>query len=310
MELIRGLHNLRPRHRGCVATIGNFDGLHLGHQAMLRRLRAQADALDLPATVISFEPLPRELFAPDQAPPRLSSLRDKVYMLRTAGVDRFLCLRFNRQLAGMEPEAFIRDLLLDGLGVRYLLVGDDFRFGRERRGDHTMLRQAAGEHGFSLDDTPTVSLGDRRVSSTWVREALAAGDLPLAERLLGRCYSLSGRVVNGDRIGRELGFPTANLAMRRRPPMDGVVVAEVAVEGGPWLPAVGSVGTRPTVNGRRPVCEVHLLDWSGDLYGRHLEVRFRHWLRGQEHYPDLEQLKRQIALDADAARNWFRGRSA
>ncbi|MCC5811493.1 MAG: bifunctional riboflavin kinase/FAD synthetase [Ectothiorhodospiraceae bacterium] len=309
MELIRGLHNLRRRHTGCVATIGNFDGVHLGHQAILQRLRARASALSLPSVVISFEPLPRELFAPGQAPARLSTLRDKAAKLDEAGIDRFLCLRFDRRLAGMEPDDFIRELLLDGLGVQYLLVGDDFRFGHQRRGDHAMLQQAAREHGFELDDTPTVALDGKRVSSTWVREALASGELGLAERLLGRPYCMSGRVINGDRIGRELGFPTANLAIRRRPPMDGVAVVEVSIEAGPWLPAVGSVGTRPTVNGRRPVCEVHLLDWSGNLYGKHLRVRFRHWLRGQAHYPDLDQLRRQIAQDAEAARDWLRGRS-
>ncbi len=305
MQLIRGIHNLRPEHRGCVATIGNFDGVHLGHRAMLERLRARADRDGLPATVISFEPHPREFFAPQQAPSRLSSLRDKTRLLAEAGVDRFVCLHFNRELAGMEPDAFVDELLIGRLGVRYLLVGDDFRFGRQRRGDHALLQAAAERYGFALDDTPTVSLTGERVSSTRVREALERGDLELAEALLGEPYSLSGRVIHGDRIGRELGCPTANIAIHHRPPMDGVAVVEAAINEGAPLPAVASVGTRPTVNGKRPLCEVHLLDWSGDLYGRRLTVRFLHWLRGQEHYPELEQLQRQIAVDVDNARAWF-----
>ncbi len=308
MKLIRGIHNIRPEHRGCVATIGNFDGVHLGHRAMLQRLRLRADADRLPATVISFEPHAREYFDPEHAPSRLSSLRDKTRLLAEAGVDRFVCLHFDRRLAGMEPEAFIDELLVARLGIRYLLVGDDFRFGRKRRGDHRMLEDAARVHGFELEDTPTVERGGERVSSTRVRRALERGDLEEAERLLGQPYSLSGRVIRGDRIGRELGCPTANIAIHHRPPMDGVAIVDAAIDRGEPLPAVASVGTRPTVNGKRPLCEVHLLDWSGSLYGRQLTVRFLHWLRGQEHYPDLRQLQRQIGRDVAAARRWFAGR--
>ncbi|MCC5859866.1 MAG: bifunctional riboflavin kinase/FAD synthetase [Ectothiorhodospiraceae bacterium] len=305
MKLIRGIHNIRPEHRGCVATIGNFDGVHLGHRAMLRRLRVRAAATRLPATVISFEPHAREYFEPDQAPSRLSSLRDKIRLLAETGVDRFVCLHFDRRLAGMEPEVFIDELLVARLGIRYLLVGDDFRFGRKRRGDHRMLEAAARVHGFELEDTPTVELDGERVSSTRVRRALERGELEEAGRLLGQPYSLSGRVIRGDRIGRELGCPTANIAIHHRPPMDGVAIVDAAIDRGEPLPAVASVGTRPTVNGKRPLCEVHLLDWSGSLYGRQLTVRFLHWLRGQEHYPDLQRLQRQIGLDVEAARRWF-----
>lgn len=307
MELIRGLHNLRPRHRGCVATIGNFDGVHRGHQAMLGRLREQAVARKLPVTVISFEPDPREYFAPGQAPARLTPLRDKVRLLADCGVDRFLCLPFGAELANMLPETFIRRILVDGLRLEYLVVGDDFRFARDRAGDYLTLQQAGEREGFQVARTETVRDGAERVSSTRIREALAAGDLATAERLLGRPFALSGRVINGDRLGRELGYPTANIGFRHRPPLDGILVAEVSIEQGPAHPAVVSVGTRPTVNGKRPLLEVHLLDFSGDLYGRHLCVTFRHWLRGQRRFDGLDALRRQIRADAEQARAWFAG---
>ncbi|MCK8516316.1 bifunctional riboflavin kinase/FAD synthetase [Methylonatrum kenyense] len=305
MEMIRGLHNLRPRHRGCVATIGNFDGVHRGHQRILQALRESAAERSLPATVISFEPDPHEFFSPESAPPRLTSLRDKCALLAGAGVRRFLCLHFDRRLAAMTSAEFIRRILVEGLAVRHLLVGDDFRFARGRAGDFRTLSEDGRKHGFSVARTPTVNHAGGRVSSTRIRRCLAAGDLAAARDLLGRDYAISGRVIHGDRIGRELGYPTANIAFRRRPPMDGVLAAEVRIERGAPQPAVVSVGTRPTVNGKRPLLEVHLLDFSGSLYGRHLEVTFRHWLRGQQRFPDLDGLRAQLERDAQAARDWF-----
>ena len=308
MRLIRGLHNIRAECRGGVATIGNFDGLHRGHRAIVEQVRARVREHGGPATVISFEPHPREFFAPAAAPGRLTPLRDKAITLCAIGCEQLLCLPFNRRLAAMEPEAFIRSVLVDGLGVRHLVVGDDFRFGCERRGDFALLAAAGAEHGFTVEDTPTIDDGGRRVSSTRVREALAEGNLARAGELLGRPYALSGRVINGDRIGRDLGFPTANIPLRRKPAMEGVLVAEVTLPGGERWPAVASIGSRPTVGGTRPLLEVYLLDWRGDLYRRHLLVTFRYWLRGQEHYPSLDALKAQIARDVEDARAWFRAR--
>lgn len=304
MELIRGQYNLAPRHRGCVATIGNFDGVHLGHQAILRRLREAGDRLGLPTLVMSFEPHPLEVFRPEEAPARITPLRDKARALAAAGVDRFLCMPFRPGLAAMTPQAFIDELLMQRLGVHFLIVGDDFRFGRNRAGDFDTLREASGVHGFELERTPTYQVDGARVSSTRVREALAAGDLAGAERLLGHPYTLSGRVVHGDRIGRELGFPTANIRLRRRPAMDAILVADVDLGDGP-RPGIASMGTRPSVGGRKAVLEVYLLAYSGSLYGRHLQVTFRHWLRGQEHYDSLDALRAQIGRDVEAARAWY-----
>lgn len=305
MELIRGLHNLRARHRGCVATIGNFDGVHRGHHAMLERLRGDAASRGVPVTVISFEPDPREFFSPSVAPARLTALRDKVRQLETCGVDRFLCLPFNMAIASMDPDDFIHRILVGGLAVQHLVVGDDFRFGHRRAGSYATLEAAGARYGFSVSQTDTVRDGVARISSTRIREALARADLDEAGRLLGRPYSISGRVIHGERLGRQLGFPTANIGFRHRPALDGIFVVEVSIEGGALLPAVASVGTRPTVSGVRPLLEVYLLDFSGSLYGKHLDVVFRRYLRGQVRYEGLEPLRRQIARDVDDARAWF-----
>ncbi|MEX0731476.1 MAG: bifunctional riboflavin kinase/FAD synthetase [Aquisalimonadaceae bacterium] len=308
MELIRGIHNLRAKHRGCVATIGNFDGVHRGHQAMLQRLGGEARALGVPITAISFEPDPREYFAPVHAPARLTSLRDKVRRLEACGVDYFLCLPFGAALASMDPEVFIHRILVDGLAIRHLAVGDDFRFGHRRVGDYAALEAAGPRYGFSVSRTDTVREGGERVSSTRIRDALERADLAGAERLLGGPYSISGRVIRGERIGRKLGFPTANIGFRQRPALDGIFVVEVRIEGGALLPAVASVGTRPTVNGIDPVLEVHLLDFAASLYGKHLEVIFRRFLRGQVRYEGLEPLREQIARDVSDAHAWFKAR--
>jgi len=305
MELIRGQHNLKPRHRGCVATIGNFDGVHLGHQCILRRLREAGARLGLPTLVMSFEPHPLEVFRPDEAPARITPLRDKARALEAAGVNRFLCLPFRPSISSMAPQTFIEDLLVRRLGVQFLIVGDDFRFGHRRAGDFTTLQEATDKYGFELERTPTFELDGARASSTRVREALRRGDLPGAERLLGHPYELSGRVIHGDRIGRQLGFPTANIRLRRHPPMSGILVADVDIGDGP-RPGIASMGTRPTVNGKRALLEVYLLDFNGNLYGRHLTVTFRDWLRGQERYQSLEALRVQIARDVEYARLWYR----
>lgn len=305
MELIRGWHNLRSQHRGCVATIGNFDGVHRGHQAVLARLRQEAQARGLPSTVIVFEPQPLEYFRPEAAPARLTALRSKLQALAAAGVDRVLCLRFGRQLAQMPAETFINELLVARLGVRFLMVGDDFRFGYGRHGDFALLQTIGASHGFTTKHMPTVMEDEDRISSTRVREALSRGDLVAAEHLLGRKYSICGRIVHGQALGRNLGYPTANIAFRQPPPLQGIFVVQVrGLTEQPW-PGVASLGTRPTVNGESTLLEVHLFDFSGDLYGRHLDVEFLQRLRGEERFDSLDALRVQMDKDATAARAFF-----
>jgi riboflavin kinase/FMN adenylyltransferase len=306
MDLIRGIHNLRPRHRGCAATIGNFDGVHLGHQAVLGQLSDRAGELRLPVTVITFEPQPREYFTPEQVPPRLTRLREKVEALRRFGVDRVLCLRFNDHLAGLPPEEFIRIILLEGLDVKYLVVGDDFRFGRDRAGDFDLLERVGASRGFPVVTMHSFSIGGVRVSSTRVREALEAGDLATAESLLGRPYRMSGRVAHGDKRGRTIGFPTANIYLHRTAtPVQGVFVVELfGLEGEP-VRGVANVGNRPTVDGTRSLLEVHLFDFHRDIYGCHVQVEFLHKLRPERRFESFDALKRQIEEDAARARDWF-----
>ena len=308
MELIRGLHNLRPAHHGCVATIGNFDGVHLGHQAVIGQLAEKADALGLPAVVITFEPQPREYFAPDTSPPRLTRLREKLEALRRYAVRRVLCLHFNRKLAEMSADAFIRRILVEGLDVKYLVVGDDFRFGRNRSGTFADLQAAGERHGFQVAHMHTFSVDGERVSSTRVRHALERGDMETAARLLGRDYRMSGRVAHGAKLGRQLGFPTANIFLHRNAsPLQGIFVVEVyGLEQEP-MPGVASIGTRPTVDGTRTLLEVFLFDFEQDIYGRHIQVSFLHKLRDEEKFDSLEALKRRIEQDVVEARSYFAG---
>ena len=310
MELIRGLHNLRPRHRGCVATIGNFDGVHLGHQAVLGQLAEKAGQLGLPTTVVTFEPHPQEWFFPDRAPPRLTRLREKLTALRRYSVDRVLVLRFDARLAAMEAAAFVERILVRGLGVRHLVVGDDFRFGRNRAGDFAFLRAMGARHGFDVVAMHSFRIDGERVSSTRIREALAAGDMDTAEKLLGRPYRMCGRVAHGDRRGRGIGFPTANLHLHRRAsPVLGVFAVEVFGVPGEPVPGVANVGVRPTVDGTCALLEVHLLDFAGDLYGRYVQVDFLHKLRDERRFASFEALRAQIRRDVEAARAWFAARA-
>lgn len=308
MELIRGLEALDDRHHGCVATIGNFDGIHLGHQAILHRLAEWKCALGLPATVISFEPLPREYFGGRVNVPRLISLRAKIELLRAHGVDRLLCLRFNDGLAGLEAEDFVENILVAGLAVKHLVIGDDFRFGRGRSGDQALLERLGHTRGFGVSDAPTVAVDGGRVSSTRIRHALAAGDLELAARLLGRPYRLSGRVLHGDQRGRLLGFPTANLAVRPAGALSGVHAVAVQGAAAGAVRGIANLGRRPTVGGDHTRLEVHLLDFSGDLYGQRLEVSFLHKLRDERRFDSLDQLTAQIRADREQALSFFRNR--
>lgn len=303
MELVRGLHNLRPRHHGCVLTVGSYDGFHRGHQAVLAKLREVAAAFDLPSTLLTFEPMPREFFDPGNAPARLADFREKVEDAAGLGLERLVCARFDRRFAAMPPEAFVRELLVDGLGVRYLLVGEDFRFGRERAGDVSLLRRLGDVLGFETASLPAVLEGGERISSTRVRRALAAGEPERAARLLGRPYRIGGRVRPGAMLGRTLGIPTANLRVTRKPaPRFGVYAVEAVLEDGRVLPAAANLGVRPTVNGRGCLLEVHLLDYAGDLYGRRLEVRFRHFLRPEKRFHDTGALRTQMRADIDRVR--------
>jgi riboflavin kinase/FMN adenylyltransferase len=309
MELIRGLQNLRPRHRGCVATIGNFDGVHLGHQAVIGQLAEKAQELKLPTLVMIFEPQPPEFFSPKAAPARLTRLREKLFALRRYSVDRVLVVRFNARFAALEAEDFVRRILIEGLGVRYLVVGDDFRFGHQRRGDFAMLEQSGRHYGFPVVNMHTFEIDGERVSSTRIRTLLDTGDLEGAERLLGRPYRMSGRVAHGDKIGRTLDVPTANVHLHRKvSPIQGVFVVELfGIEGEPW-PGVASVGTRPTIGGTRPLLEVHLFDFERDIYGVHVNVNFLHKLRDEKRFDSLDELKRRMQEDIGQAREFFRRR--
>lgn len=306
MELIRGLHNLREHHRGCVATIGNFDGVHRGHQAILDQLRSRAAAQGLPVTVVIFEPQPREYFAGDQAPPRLTRLRDKARLLAAHGAERILCLPFNDALRSLTARQFIDRVLIEGLGVRHLVVGDDFRFGCDRVGDFALLTRVGEACGFGVEHTRTFLLDDERVSSTRVRTLLASGNFCQAARMLGRPYRFIGRVVADRQLGRTIGVPTANLPLPPGPmALRGVYAVLCRLADGRVFPGVANIGWRPTVGSKRPVLEAHLFDFDGDLYGQRLAVSPCARLRGELTFDGLEPLKRQIQADQARARDYF-----
>lgn len=290
-----------------VLTIGNFDGVHLGHQALLARLVERAHRFALPAAVLTFEPHPREFFAPESAPARLSSLREKIGRLAVAGVDQVFVARFNARLAALPAEAFIEDILVRGLSVRHLIIGDDFRFGCRRTGDFAQLQRAGEAFRFGVEAMDTVDLAGERVSSSAVRDALAVGDLAHAARLLGRPYTIAGRVMHGDKLGRKLGYPTANVQLKRaKVALTGVFAVTVDGIGAASLPGVASLGVRPTVAAvPRPTLEVHLFDFDRSLYGAHLRVNFLHKLRDEQKFDSLEALTAQISRDAEAAKAYL-----
>ena len=305
MQVFRGVPERATT--SSVLTIGNFDGVHLGHRALLDELKAKAHELALPATVLTFEPHPRELFAPDQAPARLASLRDKIELLAEAGIDRVHVCRFDRKLASLSAQDFVERILVRGLAVRHLIIGDDFRFGKARGGDFALLQREGRERGFAVEAMRTVDHDGLRVSSSAVREALAAGDIERAERLLGRPFVIAGRIMDGKKIGRGIGFPTANIQVRRkRLPLSGVFAVTVSgIEARP-LPGAANIGVRPTVGaGLKPVLEVHLLDFDRDIYGLHVDVNFMHKLRDEAKFDSLDALKAQIARDVADVRTYF-----
>ena len=292
-------HGSLQRARGrCAATIGNFDGVHRGHRALIDRVTAKAREAKLASCVLTFEPHPREFFTPDAAPARITRLRDKLELLAQAGVEHVHVARFDARFAAMSAERFIDEVLVRGLGVQWLLVGRDFRFGTRRAGSFATLKN----RGFALEEMADVEFEGVRVSSSAVRAALKAGELAEAERLLGHPYTISGRVAHGAKLGRGLGFPTANIVLRRAPPLAGIFVVEVDKYGH----GVASIGRRPTVNPVAiPLLEVHLFDHDADLYGEHLRVRFLKKLRDEEKYDGLPALQAAIARDARQAREFF-----
>jgi len=307
MELIRGLHNLRPAHRGCVAPIGAFDGVHIGHQAVIGHLLEKSAEFDLPAAIIVFEPLPREYFSPVQAPARIMSFWEKCRELEALGVDRVLRIRFNEQFRRMSAQQFVDDVFVAGLGVRYVVLGDDFRFGSDRQGDYKFIQQQGKRYGYDAGPTPTRLIDGERVSSTRIREALENANFAEAEGLLGRPYSISGKVIYGRQLGRTIGTPTANLELRRlRAPLSGVYVVEVSGAGLEAAKGVANVGVRPTVDDSiKANLEVHLLDREIGLYGQHIEVTFRHKLREEQKFGSVQELKDNIARDIENTRAWF-----
>jgi riboflavin kinase / FMN adenylyltransferase len=294
--------SLQPNSGRCALTIGNFDGVHRGHRALVEQVIAAARQAGLQSCVLTFEPHPREFFAAEAAPPRLTRLRDKLELLAAIGIERVHVARFSQRFASLPASRFIEDVLVGGLGVRKLIVGRDFRFGARRTGDFAMLGEAAARHGFALEAMPDVLFEGERVSSSGVRAALQAGDLRRAGRLLGHPYAISGKVAHGEKLGRRLGFPTANIRLARTAPLSGIFAVEVEGMG----QAVASVGRRPTVNPlARPLLEVHLFDWDGELYGRRVKVRFLEKLRDEQKYDGLDALKEAIARDARQARAYF-----
>ncbi len=305
MQLIRGLYNIRPQHKGCVLSIGKFDGVHLGHQAVLRNLRNKAEELSLPTAVMVFEPQPEEVFTPEKAPARLSRWRDKYEAMRDLGMDRVFCVHFTHSFASQSAAQFIKDILVDKLGVKFLVVGDDFRFGRGREGDFAMLVEAGKQFGFSVVNTASFRLADCRISSTAIRQALAEHDFMLAQQMLGRTFSIKGRVVHGQKKGRTIGFPTANVNLKRaKPPVVGVYAVSID-SCGEYYQGVANIGARPTVSGEDALLEVHIFDFSGDLYGQVIEVNVLHRLRGIQKFATFVELKTQIEQDALAARTYF-----
>ena len=307
MELIRGLQNLRPKHRGCAVTVGAFDGVHRGHQTVLGRLKARAQALDLPATVIVFEPLPREYFQPLEAPPRITNLRERLEQLAATGIDRVLVLPFNKKMRSMSADDFIKTVFVDGLGARYIELGDDFRCGNSREGDFEYARPWGDKYGYEVQRTDTQTLDGKRVSSTWIREALLAGDFALAEHLLGRPFTMTGRVEYGRQLGRTIGCPTANMRIGRlRSPMSGVYAVRVTGAELADVLGVANVGTRPTVSdGTKANLEVHIIDQQVDLYGKRLTVRFIDKVRDERKFESVDVLQAAIASDVANVRNRF-----
>ena len=305
LELIRGLHNIKPQHRGCVVTIGTFDGIHHGHQILIAHLCAKSAELQLPSLLVTFEPTPREFFRGAEVPARLTRFREKFTLLEQMELNRILCIPFNERTRNISADEVIESFLVDMLGVKYIVVGDDFRFGNKAEGDYTMLKAAGDKFNFGVSHMGTLLFDHERVSSTRIRQALDVGDFPLAEKLLGRPYFMMGPVVMGQKLGAKLGTPTANIRLQRyRSAVEGVFA--VTIEGlDRTYEGSAYVGTRPTVDGKEPLLEVHIFDFEGDIYGERLKVNFHCKFRRDVKFSSLDELNAQIRIDLDNARTWF-----
>ncbi|RTZ64397.1 MAG: bifunctional riboflavin kinase/FAD synthetase [Aquificaceae bacterium] len=305
MKLTRGLKHHGTTTHGCVASIGNFDGLHLGHQKLLSHLHEKSKQLNLPSTIISFEPLPAEFFIPTP-PARIYPLRDKIRLLNQFKVDHYLCLRFNKAFSSMSPEDFVQTILFDYLQVKYLVVGDDFRFGKQRKGDFKLLQAMGAKVGMEVRNTPTCVLDNERVSSTLIRKKLSTGDIESSVKLLGKPYQLSGRVRHGDKRGRTIGFPTLNL---RLPdfiaPAKGVYAVRINGLSGKTFNGVANIGTRPTVSGKEVRLETHVFDYDGNAYGKHVCIQLDKFLRPEQRFDSFDDLKAQILKDAEIAKQYY-----
>ncbi|HIO93494.1 MAG TPA: bifunctional riboflavin kinase/FAD synthetase [Leucothrix mucor] len=305
MKLTRGLKHQHTISDGCVASIGNFDGLHLGHQKLLAHLAEKSQQLNLASTIISFEPLPAEFFMPEP-PTRIYPLRDKIRLMSQLGVDHYLCLRFNKELSSMAPEDFVQQVLLDRLNVKYLVVGDDFRFGKQRTGDFKLLQTMGADAGMEVQNTPTCEYKNERISSTRIREQLSSGDVEASTQLLGHAYQLSGRVRHGEKRGRTIGFPTLNL---RLPdfiaPARGVYAVRIQGLSEKTYTGVANLGARPTVGGKEVRLETHVFDYEGDAYGKHVCIQLDKFLRPEQRFDNFGALKAQILQDAEVARQYY-----
>ena len=306
MKLIRGLHNLKQPLQACVATIGNFDGVHLGHQHVIKQLKAVAEIKNQPTVVLLFEPQPVEFFIPQQAPRRLARLRDKIKQMSEVGIDYLVCLQFNRKFASLTAEEFVTKILVERLNIKHLVIGDDFCFGKNRTGDFEYLKQCGQQLGFDVENTHTLMIDNERVSSTRIRECLANDDMLSTRQLMGRPYTLSGKVAHGKKLGRELGFPTINLKMGNRPlAVHGIFAVLVKGLDNRVLRGVASIGTRPTVNGTGTILEVYIMNFSEQIYGRCVDVEFLHKIRNEEKFDSLNALTVQINQDINLAQEYF-----
>lgn len=288
-----------------VVTIGNFDGLHPGHQQLLESVKQQADNIGAVSAVVLFELQPLEFLRPDCAPPRLMSLGEKLHGLRQLGVHRVGLVRFDNRFAKLSPEQFVQEVLLDKLGCVGVWIGDDFRFGHQRAGNVETLKQIGSAQGFSVSQTLSFMLDGRRLSSTWLREALAQADMEQATRVLGRPYSIRGRVVHGQKLGRTIGFPTLNIVFRQKPAVLGVFAVRIHGLEGRVLTGVANIGQRPTLDGQQHRLEVHAFDWQGDVYGSRVTIELCHQLRNEQKFDGLDALKQQIQQDVEQARAWY-----
>ena len=306
MRIIRDPYFIDPTDRGAAVAIGNFDGVHLGHQRVLRQVKLKALMQGLPAVVVLFEPQPLEYFAKDQAPRRITRLREKLLLLEQHGIDRVLCLRFDAKLLSLSPHDFIQQLLVSGLAVSHFVVGDDFRFGKGRMGNYGLLQSEGLIHGFDVENTQTCELDGERVSSTRIRNALEVHDLAAVRRFIGRPFIVTGKVAYGQQLGRKLGVPTANIRLQKpRPALQGVYATLVHGLLDKPIASVANIGYRPTLVGVQPQLEVHLFDFSDDFYGKTISVEICQFIRSEKKFEGLTQLQTQIKLDMQTAKDFF-----